>query len=82
MSQCAPIPEDEVQRLQALSSSQMLDSPPELAVDDFTLLASQICHTPIALVSLIDDHRQWFKSRSGSPQKRLLGKWRFARMLP
>ena len=65
MPQSAPYPEDEVQRLQALSSYQVLDTPPELAFDDLTWLASHNCHTPIALISLIDDHRQWFKSKVG-----------------
>ena len=65
MSQSAPFPEDEVQRLQALSYYQVLDTLPELAFDDLTFLATHICHTPIALVSLIDDHRQWFKLKVG-----------------
>ena len=65
MSQSAPYPEDEVQRLQALSSYQVLDTLRELAFDDLTFLASHICHAPIALVSLIDAHRQWVKSKVG-----------------
>ena len=65
MPQSAPYPEDEVQRLHALSFYEVLDTLPELAFDDLTFLASTICQTPIALVSLVDDHRQWFKSKVG-----------------
>lgn len=65
MPQSPFFPEDEVQRLQALSSYQVLDTLPELAFDDLTFLAGYICQTPIALISLIDDHRQWFKSKVG-----------------
>jgi hypothetical protein len=69
MSESPPYPDDEVQRLQALSSYQVLDTLPELAFDDLTFLAGLICHTPIALVSLIDDKRQWFKSKVGISAK-------------
>lgn len=56
---------DEKARLAALRSYRILDTDPELAFDDLTLLASQICNTPIALISLVDEDRQWFKSRVG-----------------
>lgn len=56
---------DEASRLKALHKYRILDTKPEQAFDDLTLLASQICGTPIALISLVDENRQWFKSRVG-----------------
>jgi PAS domain S-box-containing protein len=61
----APHPEDETGRIEALRSYEVLDSKPEQEFDDLTLLASHICQTPIALISLVDRDRQWFKSRRG-----------------
>jgi len=55
----------EADRLAALHRYRILDSEPEQRFDDLALLASQICGTPIALISLIDRDRQWFKARVG-----------------
>jgi GAF domain-containing protein len=58
-------PANETARLAALERYAILDSDPEQAFEDLTLLASFICKTPIALISLVDGDRQWFKSRIG-----------------
>jgi anti-sigma regulatory factor (Ser/Thr protein kinase) len=57
---------DETARLAALRRYRILDTEPEQAFDDLTLLASQICGTPMALITLLDEDRQWFKSRVGA----------------
>lgn len=61
----APLPKNEAARQQSLDELQILDTLEEQAFDDLTLIAAQICQTPIALVSLIDRDRQWFKSHHG-----------------
>jgi anti-sigma regulatory factor (Ser/Thr protein kinase) len=56
---------DEAARLEALRAYRILDTDPEEAFDDLALLASRICGTPIAAITLIDEDRQWFKARVG-----------------
>jgi signal transduction histidine kinase/CheY-like chemotaxis protein len=60
-----PIPANDVARVAALRALGILDTPPEPDYDDLTRLAAQICGVPIALISLVDADRQWFKSRVG-----------------
>lgn len=61
----APLPLDESQRLESLRACGVLDTPPEPEFEDLTLLAARILNAPIALISLVDHDRQWFKSRVG-----------------
>ncbi len=61
------MPIDEQKRLAALKSSKLLDTLPEASFDALTALAQKICGTPIALITLLDDSRQWFKSNIGLP---------------
>jgi len=62
-------PVNEAGRVAALEKYAILDTDPEQSFDDLTLLASFICKTPIALISLVDEDRQWFKSRVGLDAK-------------
>ena len=60
-----PIPHDETRRLQSLYSLKILDTRPEERFDRITRLVRRVFNVPIALVSLVDKDRQWFKSRDG-----------------
>jgi signal transduction histidine kinase len=61
----AQIPNNESERQANLDSYNLVDTPPEVDFDYITELASQLCKTPIALISIIDNDRQWFKSKVG-----------------
>ena len=56
---------NELERLEALRSYQILDTASEQVFNDLTQLSAFICGTPISLISLIDDERQWFKAQTG-----------------
>jgi hypothetical protein len=57
--------QDEKRRLEVLWQYEVLDTPPEEVFDNLTALAAQICKAPVALISLVDENRQWFKSKAG-----------------
>ena len=59
------LPHNEKDRIKGLVSLDVLDTSPEKEFDDITFLTSSVCHTPMALISLIDEDRQWFKSYRG-----------------
>jgi anti-sigma regulatory factor (Ser/Thr protein kinase) len=63
------VDDDEAARLAALRQYRILDTEPERAFDDLALLASQICETPIALITIVDADRQWFKARTGLAER-------------
>ncbi|WP_229068010.1 GAF domain-containing sensor histidine kinase [Actinoplanes sp. DH11] len=62
----APLPDNEIERLAALYSLDILDSPPEKDFDDIVALAASVCEAPVAMVSLVDADRQWAKAATGS----------------
>jgi diguanylate cyclase len=66
----AGLPHDEAERLARLRALTVLDSAPEPLFDSLARLAAQIAGTPIALVTLIDEKRQWFKANLGLPGAR------------
>ena len=70
----APIPQNEKKRLKVLWQYEVLDTVPEEVFDDLTELAARICEAPIALISLVDEKRQWFKSKVGVTRQRDLAR--------
>ena len=63
----ATLPSNEIERLKALHEYEVLDTPNEPLFDGIAELAAHICDVPVALISLIDGERQWFKAAFGAP---------------
>jgi PAS domain S-box-containing protein len=59
---------EEIKRLQTLLSYNILDTPPEQEFDSLVELISVICNSPVAIISMIDDKRQWYKAKTGLTQ--------------
>jgi signal transduction histidine kinase/ActR/RegA family two-component response regulator len=64
-----PLPDNEAERVRALQTYRILDTPFEQEYDDIATLAAELCGTPMAFITLIDEARQWFKARVGSTQR-------------
>lgn len=64
----APLPINEPERLLALRDYRILDTAAEPVYDDITMLAAHVCAVPISVISLVDETRQWFKSKFGLKQ--------------
>ncbi|WP_316803670.1 GAF domain-containing sensor histidine kinase [Pedobacter nototheniae] len=62
----APLPSNEKERISALETYSIMGSAPEKDFDDLTTLAAEICQTPVALVTILGEEKQWFKSRFGT----------------
>jgi GAF domain-containing protein len=69
MPPAAPIPKNEVKRLKVLWQYDVLDTVPEEVFDNLTDLAAHICEAPVAMISLVDENRQWFKAKVGTSVK-------------
>ncbi len=61
----APLPPDEAARVETLRQFKVLDTEPEEAFDEIARLATYVCQTPTALITLVDAERQWFKAKVG-----------------
>ena len=73
----AALPDNESERLLALHEYRILGTRPEQSFDDITAIASETCQVPIALLSLVDSDRQWFKSKVGLDADETPRDWSF-----
>ena len=62
-----PLPGNEIERLAAVETYQVTDTPPEVSYDDISELAAQICQCPVGLINIIADTREWLKAKYGLP---------------
>lgn len=62
-----PLPDNEIERLAAVESYHVTDTPPEVSYDDISELAAQICQCPVGLINIIADTREWLKAKYGLP---------------
>lgn len=62
-----PVPDNEAERVTAVESYHVTDTPPELSYDDIAELAAEICHCPVGLVNIIADTHEWLKAKYGLP---------------
>ena len=67
MGWTAPRPANDAERVAAVKSYRLLDTAPEIAYDEITELAAQICQCPVAVIGLVDETRDWKKSTYGMP---------------
>ncbi|HEY3148536.1 MAG TPA: GAF domain-containing protein, partial [Dongiaceae bacterium] len=67
MGWVAPVPSNDAERVAAVKSYQLLDTAPEIAYDEISELAAQICQCPVAVIGLVDEKRDWKKSTYGLP---------------
>ena len=74
-----PIPVNEVERINALNSYNILDTLPEKDYDAINRLAAYICQTPISLITFIDTDRQWYKANIGLPNNEIARSESFCR---
>jgi adenylate cyclase len=62
-----PVPDNEVERVAAVQTYHVTDTPPEMSYDDIAELAAEICHCPIGLINIIADTQEWLKAKYGLP---------------